>query len=70
MVYTFALAGQAGSEVTATIELRAADGTTQLSSANLCASKQTYEARVKYGAAAGARRAWDQLAEFLAREWT
>ncbi len=66
----FTASAQAGSEVTATIELREADGTTQLSLTNLCASKEACEAMVKYGAAVGAKRAWDRLAELLARERT
>ena len=46
--------------------LKEADGTTLLILTNLCVSKEARDAMVNYGAAAGAKMAWDRLAELLA----
>ena len=67
LVHTLEVEGQAGSKVTATLELTEVDGTTRLSLTNECASKEAREAMVKYGAATGANMAWNRLAELLAR---
>lgn len=67
LVYTFMTEGQPGNQVTATVDLKEADGTTLLTLTNLCASKEARDAMVNYGAAAGAKMAWDRLAELLAR---
>lgn len=66
LVYTFAVEGQAGSEVLATVDLTEADGACRLTLTNRCASKEACEAMVRYGAAAGAKMAWDRLARLLA----
>ncbi len=65
LIYTFGIEGQPGIEVTATVDLNESDGTTRLTLTNRCASKEARDAMVKYGAAAGAKRAWDRLAELL-----
>ena len=44
-----------------------ADGTTPLTLTNPCVSKEARDAMVNYGAAAGAKMAWDRLAELLTR---
>lgn len=67
LVYTFLTEGQPHSQVTATVELRETAGTTTLTLTNLCLSKEVRDAMVRYGAAAGAKAAWDRLAELLAR---
>lgn len=66
LVHTLVVEGQAGSEVTATLELKEVDGTTRLALTNECASKDARDAMVKYGAAAGANMAWNRLAALLA----
>lgn len=65
LVYTFATEGQPG-EIRATVELAEHDGETRLTLTNLCPSKEARDAMLKYGAAAGAKVAWDRLAEVLA----
>jgi uncharacterized protein YndB with AHSA1/START domain len=67
LVYTFRTEEFPGSEVTATVELREADGVTHLTLTNLCASKEARDNMVQYGAAAGAKAAWDRLGELLAK---
>lgn len=65
LVYTFATEGQPGNEIRATVELSAKAGLTRLAPTNLCSSKEARDARLSHGAAAGAKAAWDQLAEAL-----
>jgi len=67
LAYTFEIEGQAGSELTATIDLEEVHGTTRLKLTNLCASQEARDAMVKYGAAAGARAAWTRLGGVLSR---
>jgi len=67
LVYTFMTEGQPGNQLTATVELKESGGTTQLTLTNLCQSKEARDAMLQYGAAAGAKVAWDRLAELLAR---
>ncbi len=67
LVYTYMIEGQPGSRLTATVDLQEASGATRLTLTNLCASKEARDAMVGYGAAAGAKVAWDGLAELLAR---
>lgn len=64
LVYTFATEGVPG-ELRATVELTEADGVTRLTLTNLCASKEARDAMLQYGAAAGAKVAWDRLADVL-----
>ncbi len=64
LVYTFQAEGQ-GPPLTATVELAEANGVTRLTLTNLCASKEARDAMVQYGAAAGAKAAWDRLAALL-----
>ncbi len=66
LVYTYMIEGQPGSQLTATVDLKETGGTTFLTLTNLCASKEARDAMVGYGAAAGARVAWDRLAGLLA----
>ncbi len=66
LAYTYMIEGQPGSQLTATVDLKEMDGTTLLTLTNLCASKEARDAMVNYGAAAGAKVAWDRLAELLA----
>lgn len=65
LVYTFLAEGQPN-EVMATVELAEANGTTTLTLTSLCASKAVRDSMLQYGAAAGAKHAWDRLAEVLA----
>lgn len=65
LVYTFAMEGQPGNEIRATVELAEKDGVTHLVLTNLCVSKEARDAMLGYGAAAGAKAAWDQLAAAL-----
>ncbi|HEV8359398.1 MAG TPA: SRPBCC domain-containing protein [Candidatus Thermoplasmatota archaeon] len=65
LVYTFKAEGQPGSEITATVELRETDGATHVTLTNLCGTKEQRDAMLNYGAAAGAKAAWDRLAEVL-----
>ncbi|MGI0053714.1 MAG: SRPBCC domain-containing protein [Thermoplasmata archaeon] len=65
LVYTFRMEGQPGSEFTATVDLREANGTTMLILTNRCASKEVCDAMVQYGAAAGAKVAWERLSRLL-----
>lgn len=65
LVYTFATEGQPGNEIQATVELAEKDGVTRLVLTNLCSSKEARDAMLGHGAAAGAKAAWDQLAEAL-----
>jgi uncharacterized protein YndB with AHSA1/START domain/catechol 2,3-dioxygenase-like lactoylglutathione lyase family enzyme len=66
LVYTFQVEGQTP-PLTATVELsETGDGSTVLTLTNLCASKEVRDSMVQFGAAAGAKAAWDQLAELLA----
>lgn len=67
LAYTFAIEGRSGSEVTASVDLKEEDGATRLTLTNLCASKEARDAMIRYGAAAGAKMAWDRLAELLSR---
>jgi len=67
LVYTFATEGQPG-EIRATVELREQDGVTHLLLTNQCASKEARDGMVRYGAAAGAKAAWDCLAEVLRKD--
>ncbi len=66
LVYTFRVEGQPGSELTATVDLRESGGTTVLTLTNRVASPEARDAMIRYGAAAGAKLAWDRLAEVLA----
>lgn len=68
LVYTFAVEGQPGSELTAKVDLKESDGTTRLTLTNELASKEARDAMLTYGAAAGARVTWERLAEALAEE--
>ena len=65
LVYTFATEGQPGNEIRATVELSEKDGLTRLTLTNLCSSKEARDGMLGYGAAVGAKAAWDQLAEAL-----
>ncbi len=67
LVYTYMIEGQPGSGLTATVDLQEAEGATRLTLTNLCASKAARDAMVSYGAPAGAKVAWDGLADLLAR---
>ncbi len=67
LVYTYSIEGQPGSELTATVDLHETEGATRLTLTNLCASKAARDAMLSYGAAAGAKVAWDGLAELLGR---
>ncbi len=64
LVYTFATEGQPG-EIRATVDLTERDGVTRLVLTNLCPSKEARDAMLQYGAAAGAKAAWDQLFEAI-----
>ena len=64
LVYTFATEGQPG-EIRATVELTEEDGLTHLMLTNLCSSKEARDALLQYGAAAGAKAAWHQLAQAI-----
>jgi uncharacterized protein YndB with AHSA1/START domain len=64
LVYTFITEGQPN-EIRATVELSESGGTTKLRLTNLCSSKEARDAMVQYGAAAGAKAAWDRLAAVL-----
>lgn len=64
LVYTFEVEGQ-GNEITATVDLKESQGKTSLTLTNRCVSKEARDAMLKYGAAAGAKVAWDRLAEVL-----
>jgi uncharacterized protein YndB with AHSA1/START domain len=66
LVYTFAVEGQPGSELTAAVDLHEADGTTRLTLTNTLPTKEARDAMLNYGAAAGARMTWERLAEVLA----
>jgi uncharacterized protein YndB with AHSA1/START domain len=66
LVYTFQVEGQ-GPPLTATVELTEANGTTMLTLTNQCASKEIRDAMVQYGAEAGARAAWNRLAELVGK---
>lgn len=66
LVYTFEVEGQPGSQLTATVDLEESGGTTRLTLTNLCASREARDAMVRYGAAAGAKVAWNGLAALLA----
>lgn len=65
LVYTFATEGQPGSEIRATVELAEKDDLTHLVLTNLCSSKEARDGMLSYGAAAGAKASWDQLAKVL-----
>jgi hypothetical protein len=52
--------------MTAVMDLKA-DGTTLLTLANLCPFEEARDTVVNYGAAAGARMAWDRLPKPSAR---
>lgn len=65
LAYTFRIEGQPGSELTARIDLKETEGSTVLTLTNLCPSKEARDAMVNYGAAAGAKVAWDRLASIL-----
>lgn len=67
LVYTYRIEGQPGSQLTAAVDLKETDGTTRLTLTNLCASKEARDAMLGYGAAAGAKVAWDRLAQLLAK---
>lgn len=64
LVYTLATEGQPG-ELRATVELAEHDGVTRLVLTTLCPSKEARDAMLQYGAAAGAKAAWSQLADVL-----
>lgn len=65
LVYTMMVDGMPG-EIQATVELDEEDGVTHLVLTTLCPSKETRDAMVQHGAAAGARAAWKQLEEAIA----
>jgi uncharacterized protein YndB with AHSA1/START domain/catechol 2,3-dioxygenase-like lactoylglutathione lyase family enzyme len=65
LVYTF-LADGMPEEITATVELAERDGVTTLTLTSRCASKEIRDSMLQYGAASGAKAAWDRLAEALA----
>ncbi|MCA1812047.1 MAG: SRPBCC domain-containing protein [Halobacteriales archaeon] len=67
LVYTFVAEANPGREIVATVELAERDGKTHLTLTNLCGSKEERDGMVQYGAEAGARVAWDRLAEVLRR---
>ena len=54
-------------QVTSTVDLKEADGTTLLILTNPCVSKEARDPMINYRAAAGANMAWDRLPELLAR---
>jgi len=64
LVYTFQVEGQPNI-VTATVELREANGATHLTLTNEYPNKETLDAAMKYGAVAGSKMAVDNLATFL-----
>ena len=64
LVYTFQVEGQPNI-VTATVELREADGTTHLTLTNDYGTKEALDAAMKYGAVNGSKLAVDNLAKFL-----
>jgi len=64
LVYTFQAEGQ-GPPLTATVELAESGGRTHLTLTNTCASKEVRDGLLRYGAAAGAKTAWDRLEGFL-----
>lgn len=63
--HAFKTEGQPGNEITATVELRETDGATHSTLTNLRGTKEQRDAMVNYGAAAGAKSAWDRLAGVL-----
>lgn len=65
LVYTFQVEGQPGGPLTATVDLKESGGVTRLTLTNLCPTKEVRDAMVNYGAAAGAKVAWDRLAALL-----
>jgi uncharacterized protein YndB with AHSA1/START domain len=65
LAYTFNTEGQANPEILATVELTEAAGKTTLRLTNRCASKEHRDTMLKYGAEAGARVAWDRLAQAI-----
>lgn len=64
LVYTFSADGMPG-EIRATVELAEKNGVTHLTLTNLCGSKEQRDGMLRYGAAAGAKAAWDALAEAI-----
>jgi uncharacterized protein YndB with AHSA1/START domain len=64
LVYTFEVEGQ-GNEIRATVELNETQGETHLTLTNQCVSKEVRDAMLQYGAAAGAKAAWNRLEEVL-----
>jgi uncharacterized protein YndB with AHSA1/START domain len=64
LVYTFEVEGQ-GNQITANVELKESHGETAMTLTNLCVSKEVRDAMVQYGAAAGAKAAWNRLEEVL-----
>ncbi len=67
LVYTFEVEGQPGGPLTASVDLKETGGATHLRLTNLCATKEERDAMLQYGAAAGAKAAWDGLADLLRR---
>jgi len=54
-------------QVTSTVDLKEADGTTLLILTNPCVSKEAHDPTIDCRASVGASMAWDRLPELLAR---
>jgi uncharacterized protein YndB with AHSA1/START domain len=65
LVYTFQVEGQPGAPVTTIVELAESAGQTTLTLTLQFASRETKDMAVQYGAAAGAKGALHQLAQFV-----
>lgn len=65
LVYTFEAEGQ-GPPLTAAVDLEERNGVTHLTLTNTCASKEVRDNMLQYGAAAGAKGAWDRLEKVTA----
>jgi uncharacterized protein YndB with AHSA1/START domain len=65
LVYTFQIEGQPGTPVTTVVDLAEAEGKTTLTLTLRFGSKEAKDMAVQYGAVAGAKGAFLQLAEFV-----
>ncbi|MEA3203535.1 MAG: hypothetical protein QOI63_1210 [Thermoplasmata archaeon] len=65
LVYTFQMEGQPAPPTKTTVELTEAAGVTTLTLTLEFPSKEVHDAAARYGAAAGAKTALDNLARFL-----
>jgi uncharacterized protein YndB with AHSA1/START domain/catechol 2,3-dioxygenase-like lactoylglutathione lyase family enzyme len=63
LVYTFNAPGNP--EILATVDLEESGGATKLTLTNLCATREQRDTMVRYGAAGGARVAWERLDTLL-----